>query len=125
MTKCIYNLKEEVVKEILIIDRAMERVLYILESNHMGTFRPWAAKMFKVYRENVSAYGGLLHKEIRWEREDYLSGADLPIKIPEESLQAWQAKGVNVDQLLNDLGPYEIIKTFQFQPASIRKASNQ
>ena len=124
MSKRIYNLKDEVVKEIVKIDEAMERVLYYLESDFVGTFRPWAAKMFKNYRRNIAAYGGLLHKEIKWEREDYLSGADLPARISEESLAIWRAKGVNVEQLLKDLGSYEIIKTVQFKPASMKKVSN-
>jgi hypothetical protein len=124
MSNRIYNLKDEVVKEIVTINEAMERVLYYLESDFVGTFRPWAAKMFKSYRRNIAAYGGLLHKEVKWEQEDYLSGADLPAKIPEESLVVWRAKGVDVDQLLSDLGPYEIIKTAQFKPASMKKVSN-
>jgi hypothetical protein len=105
MSKRIYNLKDEVVKEIVKIDEAMERVLYYLESDFVGKFRPWAAEMFKNYRKNIAAYGGLLHKEVKWERADYLSGADLPANIPEESLAIWRAKGVDFDQLLLDLGP--------------------
>jgi hypothetical protein len=44
----------------------------------------------------MEAYGGLMARELKWEREDYLSGADLPIKLPR-----------------------------QFKPASVKKAGNE
>lgn len=81
MTRRIYELKEEVVKEIVKIDQAMERILYILDNDWLDQFPPWVKKMFRRYRQSIASYGGLLCKEIKWEREDYLNGAGLPIKV--------------------------------------------
>lgn len=96
MTRRIYELKEEVVKEIVKIDQAMERILYVLDNDWLDQFPPWVKKMFRRYRHDIAAYGGLLFKRIKWEREDYLNGEDLPIKVPRH-----------------------------FKPASMKKASNE
>jgi hypothetical protein len=76
------NLKEEVVKEICKIDTAMERIVQLMQADKLGVFKPWTFKMVKNFRFHLVAYGGLLAKELKWEREDYLTGACLPIKLP-------------------------------------------
>jgi hypothetical protein len=77
MEKRIYDIKREVVSEIVKIDAAMNRAIYLME--HDRIFDPQIIRFFKTWKFEISSFGGLFLKWIKWEIEDgenYISRED-------------------------------------------------